>query len=70
MIKTDISFDKVCDNVTHFLEEDKKGVRNIEKANSVFACYANSVKVLGQYANNEYTVPTKAKQAKELLSKI
>ena len=56
--------------MTHFLEEDKKGVRNIEKANSGFTCYANSVKVLEQYANNEYTVPTKAKQAKELLSKI
>lgn len=70
MIKTNISFDKACDNVTHFLEEDKKGVRNIEKANSGFTCYANSVKVLEQYASNKFTVPTKAKQAEELLSKI
>jgi hypothetical protein len=69
MIKTNTPFDKACDNVAHFLEV-VKGKRRIDKIEFGFTCYANSVKVLELYANNEYTVPTKAKQAKELLSKI
>ncbi len=69
MIKTDISFDKAVANVTHFLSKDKKSKTNLEKANTGFTCFANSVKVLQQHAAYERTVPTKAKAAQELLDK-
>lgn len=71
MIKPNISFDKAMENVLHFTTPNKKGKTELDKMNVGFTCYANSVKVLKWYVHNgEYSVPTKAKAAQELLDKI
>lgn len=71
MFNKNISFETALNNVKHFTtpypKGKNKGKTPLEINEFGFTCFANSVKILQQYCDMEFHVPTKAKEAKTIL---
>lgn len=74
MLNTYISLDKAIENVLYFTtpcpKGKNKGKTPLQSSEFGVTCFANSLKVVKLYAENEYSVPTKAEKAKEVLNKL